>query len=127
MARFAAYHSSQDNEYPSGFIVIRWRDFNGEPTPITINGQADPQRLTNVMKLQIGSDLIPGDYVCQIIVTDGPDNSKPRVASQWIDFEIVKWLLRVGRHCIRVSVQETIEPIELPIQALNQMLRLART
>jgi hypothetical protein len=35
-------------------------------------------------------DLVPGDYVCQIIVTDGPDNSKPRVASQWIDFEIVK-------------------------------------
>jgi len=64
--------------------------FTGEPTPITINGQADPQRLTNVMKLQIGSDLIPGDYVCQIVVTDAPDNSKPRVASQWIDFEIVK-------------------------------------
>ena len=64
--------------------------FSGEPTPVTINGQPDPQRLTNVMKLQIGSELIPGDYVCQIIVTDGPDNSKPRVASQWIDFEIVK-------------------------------------
>ncbi|HXI24796.1 MAG TPA: VWA domain-containing protein, partial [Pyrinomonadaceae bacterium] len=64
--------------------------FSGEPTPVTINGQADPQRLTNVMKLRIGADLIPGDYVCQIIVTDGPDNSKPRVASQWIDFEIVK-------------------------------------
>jgi VWFA-related protein len=64
--------------------------FNGEPTPVTINGQPDPQRLTNVMKLQIGNDLIPGDYVCQIIVTDGPDNSKPRVASRWIDFEIVK-------------------------------------
>ena len=64
--------------------------FNGEPTPVTVNGQADPQRLTNVMKLQIGSDLIPGEYVCQIIVTDGPDNSKPRVASRWIDFEIVK-------------------------------------
>jgi hypothetical protein len=64
--------------------------FTGEPTPVTIIGQADPQRLTNVMKLQIGSDLIPGHYVCQIIVTDGPDHSKPRVASQWIDFEILK-------------------------------------
>jgi hypothetical protein len=64
--------------------------FTGEPAPVTTNGQPDPQRLTNVMKLQIGADLIPGNYVCQIIVTDGPDNSKPRAASQWIDFEIVK-------------------------------------
>jgi hypothetical protein len=34
--------------------------------------------------------MAAGDYVLQIIVTDSADKQKPRVASQWIDFEIVK-------------------------------------
>jgi VWFA-related protein len=91
----AIYNGVRQGQPPQLFARMRLvRDgkivFIGEPSQVTTNGQADPQRLTNVMNLQIGSDLIPGNYVCQIIVTDGPDNSKPRVASQWIDFEIVK-------------------------------------
>jgi hypothetical protein len=53
-------------------------------------GQSDPRRLTNRASLPLAADLAPGDYVLQIIVTDSADKQKPRVASQWIDFEIVK-------------------------------------
>jgi hypothetical protein len=38
----------------------------------------------------LGADLIPGEYVLQITATDPLADEKHRVATQWIDFEIVK-------------------------------------
>lgn len=38
----------------------------------------------------LGSAMSPSDYVLQVIVTDPLAKEKHRVASQWIDFEIVK-------------------------------------
>ena len=40
--------------------------------------------------IQLGTDLPPGEYVFQVIVNDALASEKHRVASQWIDFEIVK-------------------------------------
>jgi hypothetical protein len=40
--------------------------------------------------LILGTDLVPGEYVLQIIVTDTLADKKYRVATQWMDFEIVK-------------------------------------
>jgi hypothetical protein len=40
--------------------------------------------------LKLGADLIPGEYVLQITATDPLADAKHRVATQWIDFEIVK-------------------------------------
>jgi hypothetical protein len=62
------------------------------PYPLTISRPSpnDARRLTSRGNLQLGSNLVPGDYVFQIVVTDLADKQKPRVASQWIDFEIVK-------------------------------------
>jgi hypothetical protein len=34
--------------------------------------------------------MVPGEYVLQLIVTDALAKEKRRVATQWIDFEIVK-------------------------------------
>lgn len=62
--------------------------FTGAPTQVIINAQADPQRIASGSRLLLGSPLIPGDYVFQVIVTDNSDKQKPRVTSQWIDFEI---------------------------------------
>ncbi|MFN2577473.1 MAG: VWA domain-containing protein [Pyrinomonadaceae bacterium] len=62
----------------------------GKPKPINVTGQSDPQRLTDVTTLMLGTDLAPGDYVCQIVVVDSFEKDKPRVATQWIDFEVVK-------------------------------------
>jgi len=64
--------------------------FTGNATPVTVTGQSDLQRLMEVATLSLGPDLTPGDYVCQIIVTDSSERDKPRVATQWIDFEVVK-------------------------------------
>ena len=63
--------------------------FTGPAVHLNFNGQTDRQRAANLIKLDLGSDLIPGDYVCQIIVTDGHKQT-PRTATQWIDFEVVK-------------------------------------
>jgi hypothetical protein len=40
--------------------------------------------------VRLGNELIPGEYVLQITVTDPLADEKHRVATQWIDFEIVK-------------------------------------
>lgn len=64
--------------------------FTGASAAVTLDGQSDLQRLMTSSRLQFGSVLTPGDYILQVIVTDSTDEQKPRVASQWIDFEVVK-------------------------------------
>jgi hypothetical protein len=76
--------STQTRIFRDGKLV-----FIGEPTPLTFAGQPDQNRLITATQLQLGSDLEPGDYVLQIIVTDSA-SQKPRVATQWVDFEVVK-------------------------------------
>ena len=62
--------------------------FTGDPAPLNFQGQTDLQHLRSTARFQIDSKIEPGDYVFQIIVTDSA--KKPRVATQWIDFEVVK-------------------------------------
>jgi hypothetical protein len=64
--------------------------FNGDPIPLDQSGQADMQRIASASRLQLGAALSPGEYVLQIIVTDSLGKEKPRVATQWIDFEVIK-------------------------------------
>jgi hypothetical protein len=64
--------------------------FTGQVRPVDVTGQPDLKRLTAGSALQLGRDLIPGEYVLQIIVTDLLASEKYRTATQWIDFEIVK-------------------------------------
>jgi len=42
----------------------------------------------SIGRLQLGQDFEPGEYVLQVVVTDQSD--KEKIASQWIDFEVVK-------------------------------------
>jgi VWFA-related protein len=64
--------------------------FTGKVTPYEASSQRDLKRLVAGGALQIGTDLLPGDYVLQVIVTDLLAKEKNRTATQWIDFEIVK-------------------------------------
>jgi hypothetical protein len=41
-------------------------------------------------RLRLGSDLPPGEYVLQLLVTDELVKGRHATTSQWIDFEIVK-------------------------------------
>lgn len=64
--------------------------FTGKETPFDHGSQPDPQRLSASGGLQLGSSMEEGEYVLQVIVTDALADKKHRVATQWMDFEIVK-------------------------------------
>jgi VWFA-related protein len=91
---FAVYNASVEGRLAQLTAQVRiLRDgkiaFTGDPTPINFQGQTDLQHLISAAHFQIDSSISPGDYVFQIIVTDSA-KQKPRVATQWIDFEVVK-------------------------------------
>jgi hypothetical protein len=64
--------------------------FNGKELPLNTAGQLDLKRLISVGAVNLGTELPPGEYAFQIVVTDTMAKEKHRVATQWIDFEIVK-------------------------------------
>jgi len=52
--------------------------------------QADLKRLVIGGGIRLGTDMAPGEYVLQVVVTDLLADRKHRVATQWMDFQIVK-------------------------------------
>jgi VWFA-related protein len=64
--------------------------FAGRLQPFDASGQVDFKRLAAGGALQLGTNLPPGEYILQIIVTDMLAKEKYRTATQWIDFEIIK-------------------------------------
>jgi hypothetical protein len=63
--------------------------FTGRVLPLDAGAQADVKRLDAGGRLRIGPDLVPGQYVLQVVATDTLAKGRNRTASQWIDFEIV--------------------------------------
>jgi VWFA-related protein len=64
--------------------------FTGSEIPFDLSKQLDLKRLQLAGAIQLGSAMVPGEYVVQVLVTDALAKEKHRVASQWINFEIVK-------------------------------------
>jgi VWFA-related protein len=68
--------------------------FSGRVTPLDVSGQKDMKRLVGGGRIQVGTQMTPGDYVLQVIVADTlikeKDKEKRRTATQWIDFEVVR-------------------------------------
>ena len=64
--------------------------FTATPAAIEVAPQLDLKRVPSVGRLQLGTEFPPGEYVLQVIVTDRLAKEKQQMASQWIDFEIVK-------------------------------------
>jgi VWFA-related protein len=62
--------------------------FTGTPQPFDAGTQADLKRLAAGARLQLGTEMMPGEYVVQIVVTDLLAKDKYRVATQWIDFQL---------------------------------------
>ncbi len=63
--------------------------FSGEVKPFDATNQPDLKRLTAGGAMQLGTEMEPGEYVFQVIVTDPLAKEKYRTATQWIDFEII--------------------------------------
>ena len=87
-------HSEKGSAPQVSTQVILFHDgkpvFTGDQSPMKTTGQADIKRLIGGGILQLGSDLEPGDYVLQVIVTDALADKKHQTATQWMDFSIVK-------------------------------------
>ena len=64
--------------------------FNGKEIPFDASNRPDLKRLPLAGAIQLGYEMVPGEYVLQLIVNDPLAKEKRRVATQWIDFEIVK-------------------------------------
>jgi hypothetical protein len=62
--------------------------FTGKEIPLSAANQTDLKRITTVGALQLGTQMQPGEYVLQIIVTDLIADGKYRTAAQSIDFDI---------------------------------------
>ena len=64
--------------------------YTGKPEPIPLNAKTDWRQIIAGGMLKLGSDVAPGEYVLQVIITDRLAKEKYSNATQWIDFEIVK-------------------------------------
>jgi len=64
--------------------------FTGKEMALDPGSQADLKRIMFGGAVRLGGDMEPGEYVLQITATDPLADEKYRVATQWVDFEIVK-------------------------------------
>jgi VWFA-related protein len=64
--------------------------FTGKEIPFDSSNQPDLKRLVASGAIQLGTEMLPGEYVFQTIVKDLRASGKQRITSQWIDFEILK-------------------------------------
>jgi VWFA-related protein len=73
--------------------VLLFRDgkpvFTGKESSMPVKDAPDLKRLIGGGQIQLGTDLPPGEYVLQVIVTDALADEKHRMATQWMDFTIV--------------------------------------
>ena len=64
--------------------------FEGKQIPLDISGQTDLERIKGVGAVNLGSEMPAGDYVLQIIVTDTLAKEKNKIATQFVQFEIIE-------------------------------------
>jgi VWFA-related protein len=89
---YEAYNVRLDSATSRAKLQIQLRLFKENQqlfsgAPMSLSGPPNAKRVSAIGHLQLGQ-LAPGDYVLQIIVTDLAEPNKPRVASQWIPFEV---------------------------------------
>jgi hypothetical protein len=62
--------------------------FEGKQNPLDLANQTDSQRLKFAGALTLGTAMLPGDYVLQVLATDNLAKEKRKIASQFVQFEI---------------------------------------
>lgn len=62
--------------------------YEGKPMSLQTVTQPDAKHLVAAGAMRLGAHLQPGDYVLQVIVSDGESGEKHRVATQSTDFEV---------------------------------------
>ena len=64
--------------------------FTGNEEAFSPLDQTDPKRLLGAGVVRLGPQMVPGEYVIQIVVTDLLAKQKENVTSQWIDFDVIE-------------------------------------
>jgi VWFA-related protein len=64
--------------------------YTGKAAPIKTDRQTDWRQIIAGGTLDLGTRIEPGEYVLQVIITDRLAKEKYSIATQWIDFEVVK-------------------------------------
>ncbi len=63
--------------------------FENKEQPLNLEGQSATEPVYTDA-VQLGENLLPGDYVLQIVVTDGLAKDKKRIATQYVQFEVIE-------------------------------------
>ena len=64
--------------------------YSGPEVPIQTGNQPDPNRVVVSSAVKLGSNLEPGSYYLQVVITDKKSKDKVVPVVQWIDFEILR-------------------------------------
>jgi hypothetical protein len=64
--------------------------FEGQPKPLDLAGQTDFRSVKSTAAINLGAGMQPGEYTLQVIVTDVLAKEKRKIATQLVQFEIVK-------------------------------------
>ena len=64
--------------------------FAGDEEAFTPLDQTDAKRLLGAGVVRMGTQMVPGEYVIQIVVTDLLGKQKENMTSQWIDFDVIE-------------------------------------
>ena len=91
--RYVVYNAkSSSNSLKAQARLVRDGEvvFNGKVVPLNTKGAADQMRLESNGAVALGKDMIPGDYILQLVVFDDSGKEKNKITSQSIDFEIVQ-------------------------------------
>lgn len=64
--------------------------FAGKVNALDVGEQPDMRHIPATGRLRLSPDLVPGEYVLQVVVVDKLGKDKYRSATQWMDFEVVK-------------------------------------
>ena len=64
--------------------------FDGAPKPVPPSAQTDMQRVRLMGSLALEKQLMPGDYVLQLVVTDDLIKGKNNTVTQYTQFEVIE-------------------------------------
>ena len=64
--------------------------FEGEERRLDLSSQPGVKEPVFSDAVALGKNLLPGDYVLQVIVTDGLAKEKKRLATQYVQFEVIE-------------------------------------
>ena len=64
--------------------------FEGKQNPVDLSRQTDLQAIKSSSAITLGTNMQSGDYVLQIVITDNSAKEKNKIATQFVQFEIVE-------------------------------------